>query len=67
MRLTSILAAILLLTVARYGNAAAQQPQSKAEREVWASIQATDTANPKTTDSVIFVSGAYSRPIIGRG
>jgi ketosteroid isomerase-like protein len=37
-----------------------------AEREVWALIQATDTANPRTTDSVIFVSGAYPRPIIGR-
>ena len=61
------LAVVCLFRVARYGTANAQQPQGKAEREIWALIQATDTANPKTTDSVIFVSGAYPRPIIGRG
>lgn len=43
-----------------------QQPKGKAEWEVWALIQAQDTIDPKTTDSIIFVSGAYPRPIIGR-
>jgi ketosteroid isomerase-like protein len=59
---------MLSVTALPYGSAAAQQqPKGKAERELWALIQATDTSNPKTTDSVIFVSGAYPRPIIGRG
>ena len=63
----STLAVVCLFTLARYGTTIAQQPQGKAEREIWMLIQATDTANPKTTDSIIFVSGAYPRPIIGRG
>jgi hypothetical protein len=58
---------VLGLFAGQWESAAAQQPQGKAEREVWALIQATDTAGPKVTDSVIFVSGAYPRPIIGRG
>ena len=56
-----------LMLVAAVGSTAAQQPKGKAEREIWALIQAQDSANPKTTDSIIFVSGAYPRPIIGRG
>jgi hypothetical protein len=63
----SILGIACLVTLTRQDSAIAQQPQGQAEREVWALIQATDTVNPKTTDSVIFVSGAYPRPIIGRG
>ena len=65
--IVSWLILVVVVTASNAAGAAAQQPQTKAEREVWALIQASDTANPKTTDSIIFVSGAYPRPIIGRG
>jgi hypothetical protein len=48
-----------------WGISAAQTPPGKAEREIWALIQAQDTGTAQATDSVIFASAAYPRPIIG--
>ncbi|MGN6392595.1 MAG: hypothetical protein ACTHM9_10165 [Gemmatimonadales bacterium] len=44
----------------------AQQPKTADERAVWALIESSATAEPKMMDDIVFVSGAYPKPMIGR-
>ena len=44
----------------------AQQPATADEKAVWTLIESYGKTRPKETDDIIFVSGAYPRPIIGK-
>jgi ketosteroid isomerase-like protein len=60
--LTSLIALIAPLVT---GAQQPRPPRTAAERTVWALVErGVDSA--KTTDDMIFVSGAYPRPIIGQ-
>ena len=44
----------------------AQRVRTSDEKAVWALIESSGQTWPKVMDDVIYVSGAYPRPIIGR-
>jgi ketosteroid isomerase-like protein len=43
-----------------------QQAKTAEEKAVWSLIEARGTGHPKITDDIVFVSGHYPRPIVGR-
>ena len=64
--MTRSLLAVMMAAVIAPVSLPAQQPTTANEKAVWALIESSAKTPPKVTDDIVFVSGAYPRPLVGR-